>query len=173
MDIDLTQDVLGVPIYALIVIGLVVLVLVVALLGGRRKRPADVEPDLTIDVASLPLHGPPTAGAQLEFYNLPVRLAALVLAPVGRGHRLPPKDELAGVVDEMLPGLMQVMNSHQPQFRRWPPQLSSQGFAVSFFRNAALPGDHGRGTPWCSVAGKAEEREPHVDGRKWEGLFAR
>src|SRR5262245_14440072 len=56
-----------------------------------RKRPAAEEParsELAIDVAALPTSPPPKDGAQLEFYGTPVRLAAMVLAPVGRGGQV-------------------------------------------------------------------------------------
>ena len=39
---------------------------------------------------------------------------------------------------------------------RWPSQLSSQGFAQSFFNHLALPGNRGKGTPWCSIAGRLQ-----------------
>jgi hypothetical protein len=78
----------------------------------------------------------------------------LVIAPVGREGEIPASDELPLVVDGIVPNLMQVLNEHQPEFRRWPPQLSSQGFAQIFFNNAPLPGDGGKNTRWCSLAGR-------------------
>ncbi len=147
----------------------------------RRKRPAArLAPDLSVEVAALPERGPPEGPPVLEFYNLPVRLAAVVLAPVGPGRELPEKmgtgsepagvkparpasgsvpvpifsdDRLAPLLDAILPGLDKVAALHRPAIRRWPSQVSARGFAHSFFNNARLPGDAGKGTPWSSVAG--------------------
>src|SRR5207244_2286827 len=55
---------------------------------GRRRPPVAPPVDLLIDVASLGSQGPPP-GPQLEIYNVPVRLAALVFAPAGRADELP------------------------------------------------------------------------------------
>ena len=125
--------------------------------AGRRRIPADVDDaDLSIDVGRISDTGPPSGANQLTVYHVPVRLAVLVLAPVGRGHPLPLADRLPGVCDQLLPGLSRVLVPHETQFRRWPPQLSSHGFAQALFKNARLPGDRGKQTPWCSVAGRFE-----------------
>ena len=63
---------------------------------------------------------------------------------------------MAQFVDNLVPDLMAVLSSHQPLFRRWSEQLSIRGFVHSVFNNLPLPGDRGKGTPWCSVAGKFE-----------------
>ena len=123
----------------------------------RRKVPADVDhADLAIDVGRLSDMGPPAGPDQLTVYHVPVRLAVLVLAPVGRGSPLPSPDRLPGICDQLLPGLSRVLGPHKVQFRSWPPQLSSHGFAQALFKNARLPGDRGKQTPWCSVAGRFE-----------------
>ena len=89
----------------------------------------------------------------LEFYHLPVRLAAVVLAPVGRVSDLPAREQLPEVIDSIVPGLDQVVAAHAPLIRAWPRQVSSRGFAHAFFQNVRLPGDHGKKTAWSSVAG--------------------
>jgi hypothetical protein len=124
----------------------------------RRQRaiPLPSEPNLKIDVASLPQSGPPAQGPRLEVYHVPVRLAVLVLAPTGRGAELPPNDQLPAIVEEIVPGLMDVLRTHQPEFRRWPAQLSTQGFSTTLFANLALPGDRGKGTPWSALAGRID-----------------
>lgn len=139
-------------------LAVVVLVTVIAALLStvRRKRPArsaDDPANLTIDIAALPAHGPSGSGPQLEVHGTPVRLAVLVLAPLGRSP-LPSAAELPQVLENLAPGLMTVVESHQPVFRRWPGQLSVAGFVQAFFNNLSLPGDRGRRTPWCSLAGK-------------------
>ncbi|MFN0016629.1 MAG: hypothetical protein ACKVP0_00120 [Pirellulaceae bacterium] len=124
-----------------------------------RKRPVlqpDQRDELAIDVAALPAGPPPKDGPQLEFYGTPVRLAVMVLAPVGRGGEIPAPADLPAVLENLLPGLPEVVSRQQPQLVLWPSQLSSQGFLQAFFNLAALPGDHGKGTPWCSAAGKFE-----------------
>jgi hypothetical protein len=57
-------------------------------------------------------------------------------------------------MEQLVPGMSSVLAHHQPLICRWPAQLSSTGFAQSFFNHVALPGARGRGTPWCSLAGK-------------------
>jgi len=135
------------------------LVAILVLWRALRRKPV-VEnvaaPNLRVDIAALSTGGPPRGKPYLEFYSVPVRLAAIVVAPVGRDGHLPSNEHLPLVMEAILPGLMKVLAAHQPQFIRWPAQLSSQGFAHSFFNNVPLPGDHGRGTPWCSVSGKVE-----------------
>jgi hypothetical protein len=61
---------------------------------------------------------------------------------------------LERALDALLPGLVELVKTHRTQVRGWPFQLSTQGFVHSFFSNAALPGDHGKGTPWCAAAGR-------------------
>ena len=123
----------------------------------RRRRRGETGPptsDLVIDVATLPELDPPPKPPILEFYNLPVRLVAIVLAPVGRVRELPSREELPDVIDSILPGLDRVTIAHKPVLRAWPPQVSARGFAHAFFKHVRLPGDHGKKTPWCSVAGR-------------------
>jgi hypothetical protein len=132
------------------------LFLVLRLFRKRPSSPADQWAELAIDVAALPTGPPPKEGRQLEFYGTPVRLAVMVLAPVGRGGEIPAPTELAATLENLLPGLQEIISRHQPQVVLWPNQLSSQGFLQAFFNLAALPGDHGKGTPWCSAAGKFE-----------------
>ena len=82
-----------------------------------------------------------------------MRLAAVVLAPVGRLSDLPPDDQLPTLIEAIVPGLDKIAASHRPLIRRWPSQVSARGFAHLFFANAKLPGDGGKGSPWSSVAG--------------------
>jgi hypothetical protein len=147
----------------LVAIGVVLVICLAAMLflflRIFRKRPAshpERREELAIDVAALSALPPPNEGPQLEFYGTPVRLAVMVLAPVGRGGEIPAPAELATTLENLLPGLQEIVALHQPQVVLWPNQLSSQGFLQAFFNLAALPGDHGKGTPWCSVAGKFE-----------------
>ena len=137
---------------------LVILYVVWRVVGRRRPEAPPDERDLAIDVASLPSEGPPSEGPALEYYYVPVRLAAIVLAPAGRAGRVPSLDRLSQVFEAIVPGLGQVVLAHQPLVRRWPEQLSISGFAHAFFRLVKLPGDAGKGTAWCSAAGVAKPK---------------
>ena len=122
----------------------------------RRKKPLAerTPPNLSIAVANLDPTGPQGLHTYLEVYCVPLRLAVLVLAPAGRGNRLPAAARIPAVIETLIPGLATIYQVHAPLLRLWPAQLSSHGFTNSFFSNVKLPGDHGKGTRWSSVAGK-------------------
>jgi len=131
----------------------VVIYLLWRIFAGRKGEAPKQVPDLAIDVMSLGSHGPPPGAATLEFYNVPVRLAAVVLAPAGRVRQLPPINQLADVFDAIVPGMARVVATHKPLVRRWPAQVSAKGFAHTVFQHCRLPGEGGKGTPWCTTAG--------------------
>jgi hypothetical protein len=134
----------------------ILIVAVVAAFGLRRREPERAaEPDLAIDLAQLDAAGPPKSGVVLECYGVPVRLAILVLAPVGRGE-FPTGDDLIEVLEGIVPGLNDVFATHGTSVRRWPPQMSPRGFSFFFSSKVKLPGDRGKGSPWCSISGKTE-----------------
>ncbi len=126
------------------------------LLRRRRSTPQAQSPDLSLEIASLGSHGPPTDATAVECYNVPMRLAAVILAPAGRMNQLPPREQWPQLLDQIVPGLQDVFETHKPLVRAWPEQLSAKGFAHQFFSNAKLPGERGKGSPWCSMAGKFE-----------------
>jgi hypothetical protein len=132
---------------------LVVLYILVRILRWRGRERPEPQPALRIDIATLRDEGPPAGPPVLEFYHIPVRLAAVVLAPAGRAQRLPLPNRWPAVLDALLPGLDKVAAQHGPLIRGWPAQLSVQGYAHRFFQEVRLPGDGGKGTPWSSVAG--------------------
>ncbi len=138
------------------VIGLLLLAsLALWIVRSRRRKPGPMPQFyLTIDVGDLSSEGPPSEGPVLEFFGMPVRLVALVLAPAGRHAHLPPEPQLFHVLDDLTPGLSSIVSSHRPLFRPWPCQLSTQGFIHAFFAHVHLPGGRGKGTPWCSAAGR-------------------
>ncbi len=139
--------------------GVILLVVVVVLFGAFRfltgggRTPKGKPQDLTINVMQLGTQGPPGGSPSLEFYNVPVRLAAIVVAPAGRVRELPPLNQLDDLFDAVVPGLARVVAAHRPLVRKWPPQPSARGFAHMFFGHAKLPGQGGKGTPWSSAAG--------------------
>jgi hypothetical protein len=141
--------------YAALALAAIVVLWIARKLLRRQRGPtvASLPTNLKIDVAALPESGPPPIPPTLEYYNLPVRLAAIVLAPAGRANELPSNDQLGPLLDAIVPGLDKVMHAHRPVIRRWPNQVSARGFAHLFFANVPLPGTAGKGTPWSSVAG--------------------
>ena len=137
--------------------GIVALLLAVSLWRwwrGRGRPGERVDRELLIDVASLDSSGSPEDGPRLELYGTPVRLAVVVVAPGGRGGELPPSGVLPGLMERVVPGMSDVIARHQPMICRWPEQLSSRGFMQAFFNRIVLPGTKGKGSPWCSIAGK-------------------
>ena len=137
----------------LLVAMLVIAFSVMRAVRRRQSRRGSFELDLSIDISALRCKGPGD-GVHLEFYGTPVRIAVLVLAPVGRSRELPTKERLPELIENLVPGLLQVLTQDEPIFRKWPVQLSTHGFMHSFFNNLSLPGTRGKGTPWCAVAGK-------------------
>jgi len=147
---------------ALAAAAVVALWIVWRLFRRRRKVEVPLRADLKVEVAALEDRGPPEGPPVLEFYNLPVRLAAVVLAPVGVSRELPPDDQLAPALDAIIPGMDKVAALHRPLVRRWPNQVSARGFAHLFFNHARLPGVGGKGTAWSSVAGVVKVRNQPV-----------
>ncbi len=139
--------------FILIAVALVGLYVAWRILGRRKRKPPRPATDVAIDVELLGASGPPPGATLLEHYNLPVRLAAIVLAPVGHVRELPPDEKLDPLFEAIVPGLPEIVTAHRTVIRRWPAQLSPRGFAHAFFASARLPGHAGKGTPWCSAAG--------------------
>jgi hypothetical protein len=67
--------------------------------------------------------------------------------------------DLREALDGLSPGLGDAFQSHQPQVTTWPSQLSTEGFIRSFFRHVPLPGNDGKGSQWCSLAGRIETED--------------
>jgi hypothetical protein len=139
-----------------VVIGLLLLFVLLRFFRRRRRIALPPPIDLTIDLAELGDAGPPAGDLSLELYNLPVRLAAIVIAPAGRGAQLPAGTPPAALTEEIVPGLSEVAEAHQTRIYEWPAQLSTQGFSHTLFSNIRLPGDRGKGSPWSVLAGRVE-----------------
>jgi hypothetical protein len=122
-------------------------------LGGRRRAVQPPPDGLAIDVSVLPDLPPPPGPPVLEFYHIPVRLVAVVLAPVGRVREAPSREELPEVIDSIVSGLDRIAVAHRPLVRSWPRQLSSRGFASALFQNLQLPAEGGNKSVWSAVAG--------------------
>tara|TARA_B100000945_G_scaffold316626_1_gene317901 strand:+ start:1523 stop:2101 length:579 start_codon:yes stop_codon:yes gene_type:complete len=130
--------------------------LVIFISGRNKKQTTDEQQvNLTIAIEKLPLLPVINEPVRMEIYGSPVRIRALVISPIGRGQSLPEKEHLGNILNHFIPDFMRILELHQPIFRKWPEQLSSNGFIQSFFNNLAIP-NKGQGTVWCSIAGKIE-----------------
>jgi len=125
-------------------------------LRARRRRPPPLPGAVVIDLADVGPLSVPEEGPELRCYGLAVRLAVVVLAPSGRQREVPSGVDRSALIDQIVPGLAKVVAAHDALVYVWPPQLSPRGFAHAFFSTVKLPGDRGKGTPWCSAAGKFE-----------------
>lgn len=149
----------------LVVIAVIAFVVVRRVLFRGNRVAGKQAPDLAINVMSLGTEGPPPGPPTLEFYNVPVRLVAVAVAPAGRVRELPPVNQMGDIFDSVVPGLAAVVQMHKPLVRRWPPQMSTRGFAHLFFQHARLPGEAGKGTPWSAAAGMMKiEGQPLMIG---------
>ena len=158
---DLVKDVPGEVIkYGCIVLAAILLLKLIsrslARLRGGKKQSDQGLSKFAIQVKTLGLDGPPPGGPTLEFFNVPMRLAGVVIAPLGRVASLPPDPQLAGAMDLIVPGLSKIFNAHRPKVYRWPAQVSAAGFVGRFFAEVILPGDHGKGSNWSVVGGRVK-----------------
>ncbi|MEX1040874.1 MAG: hypothetical protein WDZ51_09605 [Pirellulaceae bacterium] len=145
------------------VLGLLVLGVVAYFYLRPQPGPPPSAEQVDISVDALTSSGPSSLlGPKLTLYNVPIRVVAIVVAPVGRTRQIPDEAELRRLMSQFLPGMMEVIRAHRPDFYRWPGQVSTSGFAQSFFVQANLPGNHGQGTPWAALAGRFES-----DGRPY------
>ena len=92
---------------------LVSLAVLLFILWRRPAQPESKPLDLIIDVASLDASGPSGEVPQLTYLGKPVRLAAIVVAPVGRSGTIPEADRLLDAVDQLIPGLVDVISRGQ------------------------------------------------------------
>lgn len=133
---------------------LVIVIIALNIWRGRRVNRGSQQPDLTIDLVQLGVAAPPAGPSRLEVYGTPVRLRVVVIAPAGRHQSSVHPEDVPILLNQFMPGLLEIFQSHQPLCRCWPAQLSSQGFAQSFLNHVSLPGNRGKGTPWTSIVGK-------------------
>jgi len=140
----------------LLAVGAAIVVIAVVFVAARRNRKpraqqGEARPDIAVE--RLDGQGPRTQGPVLCIRGVAVRVAAVVVAPLGRGASVPPVENWSGILDTLLPGLAEVVQRDKPLMRPWPGQLSREGFNHAVSHAAALPGDRGRDTPWCLVTG--------------------
>jgi hypothetical protein len=122
----------------------------------RRSLAEDAAPDF--DVAALAVPDRDWKGARLTVYHVPVRVGLVVVAPLARDTDLPDEADVTSLLDKIVPGLGEVADSEDALRVIWPRQYSASGFAHRLARHVKLPGEMGRDTPWCLVAGRASVR---------------
>jgi hypothetical protein len=134
----------------------VLLLLIVLRRVLRRPEPAPQLPpdERFIDLGQFDLLGPRGELPRAEVYGVPVRIALVVLAPVGRDGVAPDAGQFNDILEQLVPGFLAVTSQDKPLMKIWPGQLSAQGFTNAFFNNVPLPGDRGKGTPWCALSGR-------------------
>ena len=134
--------------------GLVVLlILVKAFSGGKKKPHKDLEKGQREDLDDYPDAPPSNGGRRLVIDGVDVRLRLVVVAPVGTQKDAIDFDGVPELLDDLLRGLGAFCKSDRPRIRVWPAQLSVAGFAPTFFRLVSSPDDDGQKSHWIRVAG--------------------
>jgi hypothetical protein len=133
--------------------GAVVLLLFVVVIFSRRgKAKHDPDAGLDEDLSKItPAGGGDDRNYQLFVMNHPVRLRLVVVAPVGKKPLAKPDS----VLEQVYRHLGEVMLDDKPRVRVWPSQLSSAGFAPTFFRHVKRPEADGKASRWVLLAGPA------------------
>jgi hypothetical protein len=149
MDISIFLIIGGVAVAALFGLLLVVALVLVA----RRRSKIDPEAGLAEELAGYPAP-PPTGTHRLKFESQPVRIRLVVLAS-GRSTDLN-ADMAEGLLQSIVHGLGEVADLDKPRVKVWPPQLSQNGFAPTFFRHVKRPEPAGQPSKWILIAGPAK-----------------
>ncbi len=132
--------------------GLLLLVLLPLVLWLRRGRRRAVDPEAAL-IEKLGDYAPAGPGPQrLLLHGQPLRLRLVVLAPMGK-RALPVDGAVEPLLNRALHGLSDIARQDRPRIRVWPPQLSQQGFAPTFFRLTHRPEPAGKPSPWTLAAG--------------------
>jgi hypothetical protein len=119
----------------------------------RQPEPTSAtDRSLVLDLGLLPTAQP--GQTRLTVYHVPVRMAVVVIAPLGRESDPPTHSDVPTLLDHIVPGLASVLTHDQTIVKIWPRQLSATGFAPTLVRHAPLPGGRGHATPWCLVSGR-------------------
>jgi hypothetical protein len=121
--------------------------------GGRRKKRADRQVDLREFLNEYP--DPPSAMSihRLLIDGLEARLRLVVMAPTGLEHEPIDAHDVPELLDDFRRGLGSLIQADKPRVCVWPPQLSSSGFAPTFFRLVESPDPAGERSHWIRIAG--------------------
>lgn len=96
----------------------------------------------------------PADAKPLVLYGLPVRIRLMVIGPLGHDAGTVQPEEVAAIVDRIVPGIYTRVVQDATRIRLWPTQLSYSGFIASFRRLSQLPADVERQQRWVLVMGK-------------------
>jgi hypothetical protein len=132
----------------------VLVLLVIAMLMRRGKKPVDPEQGLGENLAGFPPAPGRPGKRRLTVQAQPMRLRLVVVAPTGK--KLLSADEAEHLVSSLMRGMDEIVKADRPRIRVWPVQYSNVGFAQSFFRRVLRPEPRGRMSNWVRVAGLAK-----------------
>jgi hypothetical protein len=133
---------------------ILVLVTIVKLLFGRKAKPAEPK-NLVENLDEYPNLKSTSGDRQLRVEGVPVRLRLVVVAPAGTASEFE-VDELAELLEKVLPGLGEIYKNDKPRVKVWPTQVSYKGFATHFHKNMKTGAEEGELTRWVLVAGRAK-----------------
>ena len=123
--------------YGGIAAGVLILLVVVILVMSRGKKPVNPGSGLDEDLSEYPPAPGKPGPRRLTIHGRPVRVRLVVVAPVGK--RGIAEGGAEALLEEVLRGLGQIAQQDKPRIKIWPPQLSQQGFAPTFFRVVQCP----------------------------------
>ncbi len=140
--------------YGAVAAGILLLLVILIFLMSRGKKRVNPESGLDEDLAEYPPAQGDPGPRRLTVHGRPVRLRLVVVAPVGK-RTIAEGGAVEALLEEVLRGLGQIARRDKPRIRIWPPQLSQQGFAPTFFRKTQCPDRAGKPSHWLLAAGPA------------------
>jgi hypothetical protein len=138
--------------YGAIAVGILLLLVILIFLMSRGKKRVNPEGGLDEDLSEYPPAQGEPGPRRLTVHGRPVRLRLVVVAPVGK-RTIAEGGAVEALLDEVLRGLGPIAQQDKPRIRIWPPQLSQQGFAPTFFRKTQCPDRAGKPSHWLMAAG--------------------
>ena len=81
------------------------------------------------------------------------RLRLVVMAPAGMEQEPIDAHDVPELLDDFRRGLGELIKADKPRVCIWPPQLSSSGFAPTFFRLVESPDPPATRSHWIRIAG--------------------
>ena len=140
--------------YGAIAVGILVLLVILIALMSRGKKRVNPEGGLDEDLSEYPPAPGQPGLRRLTVHGRPMRLRLVIVGPVGK-RTIAENGAVEALLDEVLRGLGSVAQQDKPRIRIWPPQLSQQGFAPTFFRRTRCPDRAGKPSHWLLAAGPA------------------
>jgi hypothetical protein len=130
----------------------VVLVVLMLVLRGRKRPAHDPEAGMNEDLSQYPPAPPLKSSRQLTIQGHPVRVRLVVVAPIGR-KSVAEDGAVEPVLDMVVPGLGASARQDKARVRQWPLGLSVPGFTPMFFRRVLRPDPAGTPSHWVLMAG--------------------